>query len=130
MRERHVIHHAIGVIVTLLIALPAVSHATALSTSATIDLTNPPLVAPITPVTLAVSDTVSADVSFAGSQALQVGHGSSEQVALFFIPADIASGSFVGAFSLVFTGLSGEFLPSLPVMSTTSGNFLEATVQN
>ena len=118
----------IGIMVALLLTLPAVAHATAFSTSATIDLTTPPLTAPITPITLAVGDTLSADVSFASSQALQVGNGSSENVTLSFIPTNFGSGSFIGAFSLTLTGLSGEFLPSLPVISTTSGNFLIATV--
>jgi PEP-CTERM motif len=120
----------VGMALAVLLGLPALAHATAFSASATLDLLNPPgpFIA-ITPVTMNVGDTLSVNLSFAGSQALQIDNAAIEDVALFLFAADTGSGNtFTGAYSFTLTGLSGELLVSLPATASTNGTFLSPSI--
>ena len=129
--QRFTLRHTVGIALAMLLGLPGLAHATAFSASATLDLLNPPgpFIA-ITPITMNVGDTLSVDLSFAGSQVLQIDDNAGiEDVALFLFAADTGSGNtFTGAFSFTLTGLSGELLRSLPATASTNGTFLSPSI--
>jgi len=114
-------------VVVFLIGLPAVAHATAFSTSVTLDLASPPFSTIITPVTLNIGDSLSADVTFTGSQALQISDAAVfELVNLVFVP--ISGSGFSGNVSLNLSGVSGDFLRTLPSNLCSNGADLFASV--
>jgi len=114
-------------VVVFLIGLPAVAHATAFSTSVTLDLASPPFSTIITPVTLNIGDSLSADVTFTGSQALQISDAAVfELVNLVFVP--ISGSGFSGNVSLNLSGVSGDFLGTLPSNLFSNGADLFASV--
>ena len=119
----------LSIVFAFLIGLPAVAHATTFNAAVTLDLTSS-FSATITPVTLNVGDTLTADVTFTGSQALQIGDAAVfELVNLVFVPMDVGSAnSFSGNVSLDMSGVSGEFLGTLPSNLFSNGAGLFASV--
>ena len=110
---------AIAVVVTFLMALPAMAHATAFTTSVTLDLTTS-FNATITPVTLNIGDSLTVDLTFADSQVLQVSDNAAfENVDFVFRPA--VAGNYSGNVSFDLSGLAGDFLASLPSNAFSNG---------
>jgi len=108
----------IGVVVTFLIALPAMAHAAAFTTSVTLDLTTS-FNATITPVTLNIGDSLTVDLAFADSQVLQVSNNAAFENA-DFVFRSLVSGNYSGNVSFDLSGLSGDFLASLPSSAPSS----------
>ena len=105
---------------------------TAFSASATLDLLASPFpLTHIAPITMNVGDTLSLDLTFSGSEALEVDNSPSEGVTLVLGADSVPlNAHFVADYSLRLTGLSGEFLTSLPYMTAGGGGFLAAPVSS